>query len=239
MARALIVEDQDDIMPAIEEALAGRGDSFARAKSLEEAQAMFQAEQFAYVLLDLKIPARMGGAFPDKIYGIETLKRIRATAGKEHTPVIAMTSYHSDGWGISTELHALGVSACISKPFDERRPLMRVIEEVLAAKPGSPTKGVKVDGKSGSGFDQAKQAQLVRATNQVLGPDIPFHKGTLSKAIQAGEIKYNGKSGRACRVQVESFLAWIVKKEHLQNDEVTQIRNAIIGEINEETKKRN
>lgn len=131
MARALIVEDQDDIMPAIEEAMAGRGDSFDRATSLDEARAMFQANDYAYVLLDLKIPARIGGAFPDKVYGITVLREIRGTVGKERTPVIAMTSYHSDGFGISTELHALGVNECISKPFDENRPLMRVIEGVI------------------------------------------------------------------------------------------------------------
>ena len=131
MAKALIVEDQDDIMPAVEEALAGRGDTFDRASSLDEARAMFQADDYAYVLLDLKIPSRIGGAFPDKIYGIAVLREIRSTAGKELTPVIAMTSFHSDGFGISTELHALGVNECISKPFDENRPLMKVIEDVL------------------------------------------------------------------------------------------------------------
>jgi CheY-like chemotaxis protein len=250
MAVALIVEDQDDIMPAIQDTLVARGDSFIRAASLEEARKAFDENHCDYVLLDLKIPARAGGGFPDKAYGIRFLEEVRATPGKDRTPVIAMTSYHSDGFGISPDLHALGVNACISKPFDEKRPLMKVIEDVLAAagKRQAPSDPVPFSGAVGpaakaadnasGGFDWAKQAQLVRATNQVLGPDTPFHKGTLCKAIQAGEIKFNGESGRACRVQVGSFLAWIEKKDRLQNDEVTQIRNAIIGEINEEPKGR-
>lgn len=132
MAKALIVEDDDSIIPAIEEALVARGDAFDRAKSLEEARRMFRGHDYAYVLLDLKIPARDGGAFPDMAYGVTLLKEIRQTKGKETTPVIAMTSHHSDGFGIATELHAQGVNSCIPKPFDEKRPLMREIDEVLA-----------------------------------------------------------------------------------------------------------
>jgi len=83
-----------------------------------------------------------------------------------------------------------------------------------------------------SRFDWAKQVELVRATNQVIGAGT-LDKGSLSNAVtKEGKIKYNGNSGRACRVNVESFLIWIARKEKLQEDEVTQIRNAIIGEIN-------
>jgi CheY-like chemotaxis protein len=131
MAKALVVEDDDGIIPAIEEALVARGDASDRAKSLEEARRLFRGHDYAYVLLDLKIPARDGGAFPDMTYGVTLLKEIRQTKGKETTPVIAMTSHHSDGFGIATELHAHGVNSCISKPFDEKRPLMREIDEVL------------------------------------------------------------------------------------------------------------
>lgn len=240
MAKALIVEDQDDIMPAIEDALAGRGDTFNRASSLDEARAMFQADDYAYVLLDLKIPSRIGGAFPDKIYGLKVLKEIRQTAGKGHTPVIAMTSFHSDGFGISTELHAWGVNECISKPFDENRPLMTVIEDVLAAATArdrasadDPSDGaVSVGDGSTDRYRLARQVDLVRATNQVLAGEVSLSPGTLSKAVKAGEIEFNGQSGRPCRVDVDSFLAWIKRKGGLANDEVKQIHNAIIGEIN-------
>ena len=140
MAKAMVVEDMDDAMPSIEDALVARGDSFDRARSLEEARAMFRADNYAYVLLDLKIPAREGGAFPDKAYGVAFLREIRQTKGKERTPVIAMTSYHSDGFGIATELHELGVNECISKPLDDRRPLLGVIESVLSPNTVQPLK---------------------------------------------------------------------------------------------------
>ncbi len=143
MAKALVVEDMDDIIPSIEDALIARGDSLVRAKSLEEARAMFRADAYAYVLLDLKIPAREGGAFPDKAYGVALLREIRQTKGKDRTPVIAMTSYHSDGFGIATELYALGVNECISKPFDDGRPLTNVIESVLSENPAQ-SQGLKL-----------------------------------------------------------------------------------------------
>jgi len=86
-----------------------------------------------------------------------------------------------------------------------------------------------------SRFEWAKQAELVKATDQVLGSS-SLNKGSLSKAIKQGFIKYNEKSGRACLVYIDSFLEWIARKESLQNDETTQIRNAIIGEISSRRK---
>ncbi|MBN2583218.1 MAG: hypothetical protein JXL80_09120 [Planctomycetes bacterium] len=89
-----------------------------------------------------------------------------------------------------------------------------------------------------SRFDRAQQAQLVRATNHVLG-QATLNKGSLSAAIRDGHIKYNGRSGRACRVEVRSFLAWIERKENLPREEVVQVRIAIMAEINEAIEGRN
>jgi len=132
MAKVLIVEDEDNIIPDIEDALVARGDEYDRARTLEEGRTLFKAGSYAYVLLDLKIPARDGGSFPDMSYGVALLKEIRRTRSREQTPVIAMTSHHSAGFQMSTDLHVLGVNACISKPFDEKWPLLKVIEEVLS-----------------------------------------------------------------------------------------------------------
>jgi hypothetical protein len=87
-------------------------------------------------------------------------------------------------------------------------------------------------------YKWAKQAEVLKATNQVLGPG-ELNKGVLCKAIQNQEIKNNDKSGRASRVKTESFLVWIQRREKLQNDEVLQIRNAIIGEISNRKPSRN
>ncbi len=133
MGKALVVEDIDDIIPAIEDTLVVRGDTYDRATTLEEARQLFAANDYSYVLLDLKIPARIGGAFPDTSYGIAFLKDMRANEDKGDTPVIGMTSHVAEGFGLATELHNLGINACVSKPFDEKRPLLKVIEEVLVA----------------------------------------------------------------------------------------------------------
>ena len=207
MAKALVVEDLDDIMPAIEDAMVARGDSFDQARSLEEARAMFRAENYTYILLDLKIPARDGGAFPDKAYGVALLKEIRQTWGKERTPVIAMTSYHSDGFGIATELHELGVNECISKPFNEARPLVSVIEDALVGSPGQPQKSrMKKRASRAAAIDSIKQALrehlrvarkhalalldrgedmelLPRPTQQQLASELKLSASSVSRAI--------------------------------------------------------
>jgi hypothetical protein len=82
----------------------------------------------------------------------------------------------------------------------------------------------------GPDYGWAKQAELMRAMTDVLADDHK-DKSSLSRAIQKGSLKSNGKSGHACLVDVDSFKVWIAKDRGLQNDEVRQLENAIIGEI--------
>jgi len=44
-------------------------------------------------------------------------------------------------------------------------------------------------------------------------------------------METNGNPGRAMLVRVSSFLAWIRKNLGITEDEVIQVRNAIMGEI--------
>lgn len=81
-------------------------------------------------------------------------------------------------------------------------------------------------------YELAKQAELLRATNQVLGQGA-LNKGVLSRACSERLIETNGKFGQSSRVKVRSFLVWVGRKLSVSHDELTQIRNAIIGEINE------
>jgi 7-cyano-7-deazaguanine synthase in queuosine biosynthesis len=83
-------------------------------------------------------------------------------------------------------------------------------------------------------YEWARQVELVRAVNQVLGKDT-LNKGVLSKAC-GNEIKTNGQNGRASMVHVKSFLDWIRSKHSLVEDEIKQVRNAIVGEIIERNK---
>jgi len=77
----------------------------------------------------------------------------------------------------------------------------------------------------------ARQIELVRATNQVLGQDSGLNAGVLSRACRNGEIATNQKSGRASMVETKSFITWLGKTRELTKDELDQVRNAIIGEI--------
>lgn len=98
----------------------------------------------------------------------------------------------------------------------------------LVEPPPSPAS----DGKVASDvFDWARQAELCRATQRVLGEDEAPNKGTISKAIQAGQIETNGKSGRQCLVKVDSYKAWITRAKELSHDEVNQIIDAVMNEI--------
>jgi len=81
-------------------------------------------------------------------------------------------------------------------------------------------------------YEWARQVELVRSTNQVLGQD-ELCKGVLSRACRDCLIETNGKSGQGSRVRVGSFLPWVARKFSLTKEEQTQVRNAIIGEISE------
>lgn len=79
-------------------------------------------------------------------------------------------------------------------------------------------------------YEWARQIELVRATNQVLG-ERTLHKGVLSRACADGQVETNGKTGRSAKVRVRSFLTWVSRQHQLGAEEATQIRNAVIGEI--------
>lgn len=79
-------------------------------------------------------------------------------------------------------------------------------------------------------YEWARQIDLVRATNQVLGEGM-LNKGVLSRACADGHVVINGKTGRGARVSVRSFLTWVSRQNELSADETNQIRNAVIGEI--------
>jgi len=79
-------------------------------------------------------------------------------------------------------------------------------------------------------YEWARQIDLVRATNQVLGEGM-LNKGVLSRACADGQVENNGKTGRGARVRVRSFLTWVSRQNQLGAEETNQIRNAVIGEI--------
>ena len=84
-------------------------------------------------------------------------------------------------------------------------------------------------------LDWARQVELVRATEQVLGRR-SLNKGSLSRACKAGaiqEARVETPSDARYKklVHVKSFLGWIKRYRGLEDEEVLQVRNAILGEI--------
>jgi len=109
-----------------------------------------------------------------------------------------------------------------------------------AGSPPFPTPSTKPSGTTAaadpvpskdSEYEWARQTELVRATDQVLG------QGTLSPGVLCRacgqQIETNGKRRQCSRVKVSSFLPWVARKFSLTKEEQTQVRNAIIGEISE------
>lgn len=88
----------------------------------------------------------------------------------------------------------------------------------------------KSSASSDDRYEWARQIDLVRATNQVLGEGM-LNKGVLSRACADGQVETNGKTGRGARVRVRSFLTWASRQNQLGAEETNQIRNAVIGEI--------
>lgn len=85
-------------------------------------------------------------------------------------------------------------------------------------------------------FDWAHQAELIRAANQVLGAG-SLNKGVVSKACSGKglpngpQIETSEVSDGRTLVKVASFLRWVEDRRDLGHDEVTQVHNAVIGEI--------
>lgn len=130
--RALVVEDDDRIVPSIEDALFSLGHKVDHVTNQADAQAKLQAGGYDYVLLDLQIPARphRGGASTE--YGVNLLRAIRHTHGPARLPVIIMTAHGGACVDLTKELTRNGANEFIAKPFPEKgRTLVAVIRDVL------------------------------------------------------------------------------------------------------------
>ncbi|MBM4043988.1 MAG: response regulator transcription factor [Planctomycetes bacterium] len=132
MMRALVVEDDAEIVKAIEDTLLGLGHKHDRADNLQDARRLLEANHYDYVLLDLQIPAQPNRGFARIEHGVSLLEAVRHIKGNGRLPVIIMTAYHSQCLDQTAELMAAGASRFISKPFPESgRTLARVIQDVL------------------------------------------------------------------------------------------------------------
>src|SRR5437763_8540688 len=86
-ASILLVDDSPANLLALRMILEALGQDFVDARSGEEALARVQSDEFAVILLDVRMPG---------ISGFETARRIRANDRSRHTPIIFLTAHDID-----------------------------------------------------------------------------------------------------------------------------------------------
>ncbi len=134
--------------------------------------------------------------------------------------------------GESIELAVSGSPTTLDVRFSKFGTERRIeLPITCVKKTACPSDAVKEAKTARLCFDWAKQIELWRATQRVLGDEDTPDRGTISKAVKAGGLESNGHSGRKCLVNVDSFKAWITKAKELANGEVLQIMDAVMSEI--------
>lgn len=111
--KLLLVEDDNEISAMLQEFLEGEGFETAAAADGNDACALFAAEHFDLVLLDLMIPGRSG---------MDVLRAIRK--GGSTVPVIILSAKNSDS-DITLAL-GLGADDYVTKPFSVSQVLARI-----------------------------------------------------------------------------------------------------------------
>jgi PAS domain S-box-containing protein len=114
-AKVLIVDDEPANLMALEALLDGLGQELVRANSGEEALRRLLGQDFAVILLDV----RMEG-----MDGFETAKQIRGRERSRQTPIIFLTARAGDDFPVS-EAYSLGAVDYLVKPL---------VSEVVRAK---------------------------------------------------------------------------------------------------------
>src|SRR5688572_19080721 len=107
-ARVLIVDDQPENLLALETILVDKNLTVIRANSGEEALKLLYAEDYAVVLLDVRMPG---------MDGFETAAYIRARPRSRHIPIIFVTAF-DDPLERVTQGYTIGAVDYILKPIN-------------------------------------------------------------------------------------------------------------------------
>jgi CheY-like chemotaxis protein len=114
-ANVLLVDDRPENLLSLEAVLAGPGRNLVRASSGEEALRHLLADDFAVVLLDLRMPG---------LSGFEAARLIRGRDRSRHTPIIFLTAAETPDFPVA-EAYKLGAVDYLVRPL---------LPEVLRAK---------------------------------------------------------------------------------------------------------
>jgi signal transduction histidine kinase len=123
--RILIVDDVESNLVALEALLASPSVDVVRARSGQEAVRALRKEEFAVILLDVRMPG---------MDGFETAAAIRTSDGARSIPIIFVTAHGSTQDQLA-KAYALGASDFIQKPIDpeQLRAKVRVLTDLARA----------------------------------------------------------------------------------------------------------
>lgn len=114
-AKILLVDDHDANLLALEVVLQPLGQDLSKARSGEEALQFLLKDDFAVVLLDIRLGA---------MDGFEVAQRIRAQERSRHTPIIFITAFEGEDF-TPAQAYTLGAVDYLVKPL---------VPEILRAK---------------------------------------------------------------------------------------------------------
>ena len=142
ICRALVVEDDQRTREMIDEVLTALGHEYDTATCLLEARKLLKVNGYTYVLLNCRIPARLGGT-PRTQNTENFLELLEEAKGRGMPPVIILLPPESAYVAVTREasirwaagVMRRGATDFIAKPFaSEGRTLDRVIKKALAGK---------------------------------------------------------------------------------------------------------
>lgn len=107
-ASILLVDDMEDNLIALEAVLGSLNEPLVRARSGEEAMKALLRQQFALVLLDVRMPG---------MDGFETAANIKRLDQTKDVPIIFLTGADDDS-GYAFRGYATGAADYLTKPFD-------------------------------------------------------------------------------------------------------------------------
>src|SRR6266853_3800738 len=114
--KILLVDDTPENLVSLEAALEGLGQDLVLANSGMEALRFLLEDDFAAILLDVKMP---------EMDGFQTAEMIRSRKRSRHTPILFLTAYRSDEQLIRG--YAMGAVDFLFKP---------IVPEILRSKVG-------------------------------------------------------------------------------------------------------
>ena len=113
--RVLAVEDQEDNMQILRDAIVNAGYEIIEAENGEQALALAAKHRPDLILMDIQIPI---------IDGYEATRRIKADPALRSIPIIAVTSHALDGG--EQKARAAGCDDFVAKPYSPRQLLVKI-----------------------------------------------------------------------------------------------------------------